>query len=781
MDRDSSVRQWAGWLVQHRTALAIASLVVAVLAASGMRFLTFTNDYRAFFSTDNPQLLAFEALEKTYTKVDNVMIAVAPRDGQVFTPMSLAATKRLTDAAWKLPHAIRVDSITNFQHTYARGDELIVQDLVPDTRNLSAGVLARIRDTALREPLLVNRLVSAKADVSAVNVTVQLPGKNSLTEVPAVANAARALAASLEKEFPEVKTYLTGMVMINNAFVEASQQDMATLVPAMFAIIILSMGFLLRSFAGTFASVSIILFTIVAAMGITGWLGSIKITPASASAPTIILTLVVANTVHILTSFLHALRQGLDKAEALTESLRINLEPVFLTNITTVIGFLSLNFSEVPPYRDLGNIVAIGVVAGYVLTMTLLPALVMWLPIRVQANHHRESRAMERLGDFVVRRRRALLWGTAVLIVLLGSLIPLNRLNDDFVKYFDTRFDFRVATDFINKNLTGFQAFEYSLSSGEAGGISDPEFLRTVEAFTAWYRQQPETRHVNSITDIIKRLNRNLHGDDPRYYRIPGDRELAAQYLLLYEMSLPYGLDLNNQISVDKSATRFTVLVDDLPRNALIALEDRAAEWLRQYAPASMQQPLSGPGPMFNHISERNVRSLLIGSLLALVLISMILVLALRSVRIGLMSMLPNVLPVALAFGLWGLFIGEIGMSIAPVIGMTLGIVVDDTIHFLSKYLRARREKRLSPADAVRYAFASVGTAMWVTSFVLVAGFLVLTFSGFQLNSWMGLITAITIALALAADFLFLPPLLMKIEEKNHEQSTVAAVESARA
>ena len=175
----------------------------------------------------------------------------------------------------------------------------------------------------------------------------------------------------------------------------------------------------------------------------------------------------------------------------------------------------------------------------------------------------------------------------------------------------------------------------------------------------------------------------------------------------------------------------------------------------------------SSPTLMFAHIGKRNVSSMLVGTTLALVLISFILVLALRSRRIGLISLAPNLIPAGMAFGLWGLMVGQVGMSLSVVAGMTLGIVVDDTVHFLSKYLRARREKGLDEKEAVRYAFNTVGVALWVTSLVLVMGFWVLSQSHFALNSDMGAMAAITIAIALIMDFLFLPPLLMKLEENQ--------------
>jgi len=350
-----------------------------------------------------------------------------------------------------------------------------------------------------------------------------------------------------------------------------------------------------------------------------------------------------------------------------------------------------------------------------------------------------------------------------IIVVALVAFIPRNELNDEFIKYFDMSVPFRVDTEFAINHLTGIYTIEYSLGSGESGGINDPEFLHDVERFANWYRQQPHVLHVNSITDIMRRLNMNMHGDNPEWYRLPDDRELSAQYLLLYEMSLPYGLDLNNQIDVSKSATRLVVSLENVSSNELLGIERRAQQWLAGNLP-HMQSSGASSSVMFAYIGQRNIRSMLVGTSVALVLISLVLLVALRSIKIGLISLLPNLMPAAMGFGLWGLLSGQVGLGLSVVMGMTLGIVVDDTVHFLSKYLRARREQGLDAASAVRYAFHTVGTALLVTSLVLIAGFLVLTQSGFKLNADMGLLTAITIAFALAADFLFLPPLLMKLD-----------------
>ena len=767
-------RSLAEWLVRWRWLLVVLAFAFVAFAASGLRYYGFSNDYRIFFSAENPQLLAFENLQNTYTKADNVLFVIAPADGKVFTPQTLEAVEWLTEQAWQIPYSIRVDSLSNFQHTYAEGDDLIVEDLVMDAAQLSPAELEKIRTVAIQEPLLVNRIVSPAGHVTAVNVIIQLPGIAPAAEVPEVVGFSRDLARQLTERYPQLEVHLTGIVLLNNAFTEQSIKDLLTLVPVMFGIISLILAFLLRSLWGTLATLLVITMSIITAIGMAFWLG-ITLTPPTIASPTMIMTLAVANCVHLLVTFLQRLRRGEAKHAAMNESLRINLQPILITSLTTAIGFMSMNFSDAPPFRDLGNIVAIGVIASFFYCIALLPALMLVLPVRVRAASNHSATAFDMLADFVIRRRRAVLWSMSLLVIGLMAFVPQNELNDEFVKYFDERVDFRVDTDFTTENLTGIYNIAYSLEAGESGAISEPAFLNKLDAFAGWYRQQPEVLHVNSLSDTMKRLNRNLHGDDPEWYRLPDQRELAAQYLLLYEMSLPYGLDLNNQINIDKSATKLDVTLNSLSSNDTITLEERAQQWLQDNAPASMQVHGASPVIMFSHIGARNIRSMLTGTTLALVLISFILVFALRSLRIGLISIIPNLVPAGMAFGLWGLLVGEIGLALSVVTGMTLGIVVDDTVHFLSKYLRARREEGLSAADAVRYAFHTVGKALWTTSAVLIAGFLVLTRSPFELNSAMGLVSALTIGLALLADFLLLPTLLMTLDKRDRYEKSMAA------
>jgi uncharacterized protein len=757
------------WVLENRWFIIFFCLVFVALSASGGRLINFTTSYRVFFSEDNPQLLAFEALENTYVRNDNVLMVFEPKDGNVFSREVLKVVEETTEKAWQIPYSNRVDSITNFQYTEAEEDDLIVRDLVINAHDLSDQELNKIKDIAIAEPLLVRRLISDSGHVTGINITVQLPRINEMVETPEVVTYVRDLADEIRQSNPDINVYLSGMIMLNNSFSESSKNDMATLIPISFGVMLLLLALLVGGFTGTFATLLVIMFSILSAMGLGAYFG-MPLSPPSASAPTIILTVAIANCVHILVTFIHGMRHGMLKNDALIESLRLNLQPVFLASFTTALGFITMNFSDVPPFRHLGNFVSLGVLVSFILSVSLLPALISLLPVKIKEVKDDENRLMARFAEFVIEKRTSIFWGMTGIILLLIAALPRNELNDIFVHYFDESVTFRTDSDFTSNNLTGVYNIEYSLKADDTGGISEPEFLQEIDAFANWYREQPETIHVNIYTDIMKRLNKNMHADDESYYAIPDERNLAAQYLLLYEMSLPYGLDLNNQINVDKSATRMSATLKTISSNNLIEIEERAQKWLSENTKHIAQADGSGTSIMFANIGKRNIVSMLYGTTVALILISMVLIFALRSLKIGLVSLVPNLVPAAMGFGLWGLTVGEIGLSLSVVTSMSLGIVVDDTVHFLSKYLRARREKGLNSEDAVRYAFKTVGRALLITSIVLVAGFLILSTSSFELNSGMGLLTAVVIAFALFADFLFLPAILMKIEGKTDEE-----------
>ena len=816
------------FVVNHPWSVLIASLLLLFGAMYGAKFLEIKPDYRVFFAEDNPQLVAFDHIQDTYDKADNAMIVLTPKEGRVFSRETLKTIQWLTEKAWHTPYSTRVDSVTNYQHTWVTPEDedyMLVgallcvpaksadfdstcehESVTPEMIDgMSQDQLERLEQIVLNEPQVVNRMINPKSSVTAVNITVQVPDDKDLeglegeerekkkteimTATQKVADFVRDLKAQVEERNPNLEVRLTGVVMMNTAFAETGLGDMMTLTPIMLLLVIpLALFFMVRSVSGTIGSVLIIIFSIAGAMGMEGWLG-IFLTAPVFSVPTVVATMAVADSVHLLVTYMQSLRHGMAKKEAMVESIRINMMPIFLTSITTVIGFLTMNFSDVPPLQDLGNVVAMGVTFAFIFSITFLPAFIMLLPTKVSSGRSAKHEKMDQFADFVVAKRKVLLPLMTVVCIGIIAFLPKNELNDEFVKYFDKTIDFRVDSDYTAENLTGLYTMFYSIQGEEENGIHEPKFMSTLQAFVKFAEQQPEVIHVQSYTDVMKRLNKSMNADREECYALPEKslnencnqvlkepeegtdlntriRELTAQFTLMYEMSLPKGMDLNNQVSSDKAGTRVQIALHNLSSIEVLALEEKFSQWFEQNAPDYEVQG-SSPAVMFAHVGQNNIYSMLEGTAWALVLISLLLIFALRSLKLGLLSLIPNIVPMAVAFGIWAIFQGQVGMGLSVVTGMTLGIVVDDTVHFLSKYLRARREKGLDSHAAVKYAFQTVGMALTVTTIVLVLGFLVLGMSHYVMNSHMGILTAITLAAALIIDFLLLPPLLMLLDRKK--------------
>ncbi|EJG1029856.1 MMPL family transporter [Vibrio parahaemolyticus] len=748
----------------------LATIFLIIVATIGGKNLYFRGDYDIFFDGTNKQLLAFDEIQTTFAKTDNLAIVIAPEDGDIFTPQTLSLIQKITVDAWQVPYSSRVDSIANYQHTEAFDDDLLVEDLLYSEYELTPERISKVKSIALSEPVLKSALVSEKGDVTVVNITVQLPEMDKTAEVEEVVSSINAMIDRYQRAYPDVTFHKAGIIAMNHAFMTAAQDDSSTLVPTMLVVILVFLTIMLGSILSVIATLIVIIGSVMATMGISGWAGMFLST-ATVNVPTLIMTLAVADCVHVIAAMRQSMKNGFTKAQSIERSIALNFVPILITSVTTAIGFLMMNMSDSPVLRDFGNLSALGVMVACFLSVTLLPALLKLLPIHVKMETSQDQKhVMDHLGDFVVSQRRALLPLSVAVIVVCASLIPLNKVNDESVEYFGQRNEFRQAADFMEERISGMTNISIAIKTNESQGIAAPDFLNTIGEFSSWLRDQPETDHVATLADVYKRLNKNMHGDDEAYYLFPQERELAAQYLLLYEMSLPYGLDLNNQINVDKSSIKMVLTVANLGSVELVDLENRIYQWFAEHAP-QYQVVASSPSLMFAHIGETNMASMLSTLPITLVLISALLIFALRSVRLGLISLMPNIAPAVIGFGLWALISGEINLGLSVVVTLTLGIVVDDAVHFLSKYQRARREGQTAE-QAVRYAFHTVGRALWITTVVLVAGFSVLAMSSFRLNADMGQLSAIVIFIALVVDFLFLPTLLMLFDKKAYLQES---------
>ncbi len=756
------LERYTTFILRYRWLVLTLAVAVMVGLAAGLQFIIVSNDWRDNFDKDNPHRVAFEALEDTYTATNVALIAVAPKGGEVFTREALSAVEELTEAAWRVPWSTRVDSLTNYNHTEAVGDDLKVERLVEDAGSLNDDDLARIKGIALGEISVAGRLVSHDGRVAGLVISFAFPEdpEAALTEV---IDHVRGLLDKARADHPDITYHMTGDVFVNRIMTDAVDADMQILAPVALLVIVSVAAFLLRSLLGTLSLVAMLIFVIASTMGVVGWTGTL-LNAANSGIPIIIMTLAIADSVHIIATTMSGMRQGLERDAAIAEALRENAWPVFLTTVTTMIGFLSLNASDSPPFWVLGNFVAFGVFCAFMYSMTLLPALLLVLPLRANPGRAGRSAFFDRLGAFVVARRTLLLWSMTTVAIVLAAGIPRIELTDNWLQYLDERYEFRRDTDFVIDNLTGMENLEYSLNAGRDGGITDLGYLRKIDAFAEWYRAQPEVAHVQAFPDIMKRLNKNMHGDDPAFYRMPEDSELAAQYLLLYELSVPFGSDLNNRIDVGRSATRMTVTMSRLNAEQQRKLDVRGQEWLRANGP-ELATGGSGYSLAFAHLTISNNKNMLQGTVMAMALISLILIGIFRSLRLGLISLVPNFIPAAMAFGVWGYLYVEVGNAGSLVTAIAFGTVVDDTIHFMTQYLKARREGRSAP-EAVQTAFRSVGHPLFITTMILVLGFLVFASSGFAISLMLGLLVALTIGFALICDFLLLPPLLIAIDRK---------------
>ena len=263
----------------------------------------------------------------------------------------------------------------------------------------------------------------------------------------------------------------------------------------------------------------------------------------------------------------------------------------------------------------------------------------------------------------------------------------------------------------------------------------------------------------------MKRLNRNMHGDDFKFYRLPDNPALASQYLLLYELSVPFGADLNDRIDIAKSSTRMTVTVSNLSASEMRALDARAQKWIEENTPA-FAGAASGITMIFAHLAQRNMESILRGTIIGMTLISLILIWVFKSVRLGLISLVPNFIPPIMGFGLWGYMVGQVSFPAMMTTIIAFGIIVDDTIHFMTKYLKGRKDG-LTGSEAILYSFRTTGHALFTTSAVLAAGFVVFVFSGYQGVWVLGLMVSIMVVLGIIVDFLLLPPLLLLLDRRK--------------
>lgn len=746
----------------HKIIVLTVIIAMAILAA-GAQKLTINHDVHTFLNQDDPVLTAYDNFQQIYGSDDRFFIVIVPANDDVFAPKALALIHEIGLAARDIPYFSSVSSMMEspyFAMPLARAAlEVSAQD---DITVNQAPVMA-FRAAVLGNPLLVKRLVAPDGRAAAVKISVSLPANSPEARREALSEA-RAIVQRLSNEHPLAEITLAGNIAVTEALSEAISKNIPEVTVTTLVLISLLLLLITRSIFATTATVLVMGLAVGATMGVVGWLG-IELTVVAGFVPAAVATLAVADSIHLLVGYHAELRKGQAKRSALKNAMRTNAKAIFITSLTSVLGVLTLNFSEAPPYREMGNIIAFGIIVAYSMSMVLWPALMAWFPTPRKTPRLLDTTLMSSLGKWVVLRRKPLILIVGTLSMLVVSQAYRNSLTERWHEYLGAGYEARIAMDTVTRYFGGIHHVYYSLESGQVDGVFDADYLAEIAAFASWYRHQEGVNHVVSIVDAFRTAGFLGGGQNGEALSV----QTPAAIIATLNAS---GLRLNRSdsaalLNADYSASIFEVIFKPTDSARLIKTDDMAHDWLARNAPKVNSSTGLGLDLVFAKINISNVRNMLLGATTAMLLISLLLMILLRSPRLGLISLIPNLIPIGLAYGVWGLTAGYINMAVIVVMGISLGLVVDDTVHFLCKYMAAKDDTTGNTTEAVTAAFGGVGTAILVSSLVLMVGFAGALVSDITPTRDTAILLITTIGFALLTDLFLLPPLLAVLDKRR--------------
>ena len=719
--------------------------------------------HTGFFFDDDPMLLEFNAFERQFGNDDSLIIGVHSPSG-IFDVDSASLIQTLTEQMWLMPDIIRVTSLSNYSWVHAEGDDILVEPFFPDDVELTQELLDARKNIALNHEVLPDYLISKNSKTALLYARIR-PSIDGIVEAPPIVEAARKLSEAVKRT--DHSFYVVGGPAINASFKEATQTDLQRLMPILLGLIVLCLLLSLRSVISTILALVVVVFTIVPAMSISGWTG-FPITSVTGILPQILVAICVADGVHILSVFRQSLRDGQSKREAANYTLAKNFLPTLLTSISTSIGFFSFGTANLKSLAGLGVLAGCGVLLAWFVSYFILGPLIYILPSFIKAApaeklHTRLNRATA-FTAVVTKFRKPIIIVFSFITVGAAGLTANNEVNSDPYQYFAPGVALRDANDFITAEVGGARGLEIVVRSGREDGVKEPEFLKQVETFQKWLEKRPEVTRTLSVVDILKATNRSLNGDNQEFYRLPDTREMIGQELFLYTMSLPQGMDINDRITLKNDAIRVTVLwtLSDSKRwmeeTALVA---------RHAKESGLDVTITGKGNIYQSMNPYVVESFVRSISVALLLISILLIAVFGSVKMGMIALLPNCIPLLLGGAAFWFFGKSIDVGSVLVMSVCLGIAVDDTIHLLSNYNRLIKDG-LSPQKATAEVLAHTSPALIFTTLILVLGFGTLAFATFVPNIYFGIMTAIILTLALFTDLTFLLAILTKEEEPHN-------------
>jgi uncharacterized protein len=749
------------FLLSRRYVLALLTLVAGAVVAWGMNYTTLESRFDSILSEDDPYKAEVDQARADFPPATSVLFAFETAT-DVFNFNALRAMDALTYRYDRIDAAVSVGSLMNRRLNSVDAERYDRDYLIPALDTLSEQDLPGLKALALKDEDLTKSLLSPAGDMALAVIKYRTNVDDQQTRL-GVARSVIALRDELRAEFPDVQIYVLGGVLFELDGYNAQINDSKFLFPLTILISIALLWFCLRSLPYALCLFVVAFASIALAVGTFGWAG-IAFNQVSTLGPLVVLVIGIAHGIHIVSVYVQGLHNKLEKLAAMKHSLTVNIQPVTLATITTSMGFLSLNYSSSPGIYGFGNIVALGTCWAFLVTLTLLPALILLLPVNNVPKPLGVRGFIDWVSGLVERRGTLLFWCGLVVVVTTAVLLPLNKLDFNRYSFVDEDSDFHYVMTALREKIGNDQSLVYSVSSGEYYGITEVEFLRQVDALSQWVESQPEASFVTSYTDLLRTLNKAEHDDDEAFNVLPEDKLQIIDYLVGYQLIQEIEPNLEPIFNTDYSAIRLVVGTSNLTNGELIAFNDRIDAWIEERVNPAYSVIHGDNSILFARLDQSITLELAKGFALSFLLITLTLLVGLRSVRYGLLSIMPNLFPATIVFGFWGLFVGELSPYILMLFSISIGIVVDDSVHILSKYISAQREGA-TPREAVRYSLDKAGSAITITTLALAVGTFILVFSNtFHFQNVALLLTPI-IVVALLLDLLFLPPLLIKFDE----------------
>ena len=759
-------KDFAKLLIKYRYLSIGLIIIVVCLLATGLTKLTFNPDLETYFPEGHPAVIRYNEIDDMFIPTDNLIIAVHSNEGTLFNGDSLKVIEELTRKSWTIPYSVRVDSLTNYSYVKSVNDDLIVEPFIEEAEKKSIEFFEKRENLVAGEDIIYKSLISEDKKTSVVSIIVDPPGPNKEDQNSELINYILGFIEPIKESNENLDIRLLGNPYLDYISPRIVKAEMPVVMPLMLLLIFLIVFLMIRSYVAVLATFVVILMSLIATFGSIGILGS-PLNQMVTTIPILIITLALADCIHLFSIYFQNRVKGISSKESMEKSLEMNIQPLFLTTISTCIGFLCLNFIEVAPLRDFGNAVAIGIGFAFIFTIFFIAPIVSFFEVKTASKVTKQTRFSTSVGSFILKNGNKLIFSITSISFLILLCIPMNELDENPTQMYAEGFtSFSSDTLWLDEKLSVTFPVNF-LATNEEGQVSDPDFLEILDKFSVWLEEREQVNHVTSLANNMKNLNKSMHGDDPEWKKIPENADLSAQYLFFYEMSLPMGLDLNSSISQDRKSTKISATLKDMSANEFKEFNNEVLGYLQQNNLENMISEPSSFRVIFTYMVEAIVNSLLYGLFIGILLITLIIGLFFRSYLLPALSIFPNILPIGMGFGLWGLFVGDVGFMVAVGMGSTLGVIVDFTVHFLSKYELARKEFKKSVEESVIYSFETVGFALIIMTVVLALGFSVLNLVTFIPIQDFAKFSVICFIGGLIINFLFLPNLLMKFDKRK--------------